>query len=385
TELIIKERTDQLEKAKIAAEEANEEKSRFLANISHELRTPLNAILGFSQLLLKKRTLLKEDYEQIKTIKECSHHLLELINGILDIASIESNKVRTDIQIFDSHNLLTHIIDMCRLNAESKRLKLIIHTSPIPRLLWGDPKRIRQVFVNVLDNAIKYTDEGWVALTSDYKEGQWRMIIEDSGRGITEQDLESIFTPFLQLNEDEFIRPGLGLGLAITRELIHIMGGTITVESQSGMGSTFSVALPLRKTDEGSLIQSGNSIVQHPVTGPLEVLIADDNQINLLLLANLLELEGCSVDSAVNGQEALVMMENRDYRLALVDLNMPVMNGLELLKTVRKRGKGLKMVAVSAYADENKINEALSAGFDAYLTKPIHDEELTALVNSLRM
>ncbi|MGR8952936.1 MAG: response regulator, partial [Gammaproteobacteria bacterium] len=384
TESLIEERTAQLEKARVAAEAANEAKSRFLANISHELRTPLNAILGFSQLLLKKRTLLKEDYEQINTIKHCSHHLLELITGILDIASIESNKVRTDIKVFDSHNLLTHIVDMCRLNAERKHLKLNIHATAMPRLLWGDQKRIRQVIVNLLDNAIKYTDQGGVALTSEYVDGQWRIIIEDSGRGIAEQDLESIFTPFTQLNEDEFIRPGLGLGLAITRELIHIMGGSITVKSQLGLGSTFAVSLPLRSADDGTLFEPDDSGTAQQAAGSLPVLIADDNQINLLLLANLLELEGCSVDAAANGREALALIESRAYRLALVDLNMPVMSGLELLKSVRSRGNALKMVAVSAYADENRINEALAAGFDAYLTKPIHDEELTALLNSLR-
>ncbi|WP_374090352.1 ATP-binding protein [Methylomicrobium lacus] len=382
TESIINERTEQLLKAKIAAEAANASKSRFLANISHELRTPLNAILGFSQLLLKKRTFNKEEYEQIHTIRQCSDHLLELITGILDIASIESNKIRTDIKVFDSHKLLKNIVDICRLNAEAKRLELDVNTLAIPRLLSGDQKRIRQVIVNLLDNAIKYTERGRVTLTANYVEGHCLIAIEDTGCGIAEQDLESIFAPFTQLNEDDFIRPGLGLGLAITRELIHLMGGTIRVSSQPGTGSRFSVSLPLPSAEDQPTRPAGNSAWQ-PADGPLRVLIADDSQINLLLLANLLELEGCSVDSAANGREALALIERHDYRLALVDLNMPVMSGLELLMVVRSRGKGLKMVAVSAYAEEGRINDALAAGFDAYLTKPIRDEELTALLNSL--
>jgi len=383
TESIINDRTEQLLKAKIAAEAANDSKSRFLANISHELRTPLNAILGFSQLLLKKRAFQKEEYEQIHTIRQCSNHLLELITGILDIASIESNKIRTDIKAFDSHKLLQNIIDICRLNAEAKRLELDVNTLAIPRLLLGDQKRIRQVIVNLLDNAIKYTEHGRVTLTANYVEGHWLITIEDTGCGIAEQDLESIFAPFTQLNEGEFIRPGLGLGLAITRELIHIMGGVISVSSEPGMGSRFSVSLPLPSAEDQPTRLAGNGGWQ-PADGPLRVLIADDSQINLLLLANLLELEGCSVDSAANGREALTLIERHDYSLVLVDLNMPVMSGLELLTIARSRGKGLRMVAVSAYAEEGRINDALAAGFDAYLTKPIHDEELTALLNSLR-
>ncbi|MBL1262218.1 ATP-binding protein [Methylomicrobium sp. RS1] len=384
TESLIKERTEELLRAKIAAEAANESKSRFLANISHELRTPLNAILGFSQLLLKKRRFPKEDYEQINTIKQCSNHLLELITGILDLASIESNKIRTDIKVFDSHKLLKNIVEICRLSAEAKQLELDVNGLPIPRLLMGDQKRIRQVIVNLLDNAIKYTEKGRVTLTSNYFDGCWRITIEDTGCGIAEQDLEAIFTPFKQLNEDGFMRPGLGLGLAITRELIHIMGGTIRVTSKPGVGSIFSVSLPLRSTRDEQSAEQAKPPARQPLDGPLRVLIADDSQINLMLLANLLELEGCSVDAVVNGREAVAMIQRNDYRLALVDLNMPVMSGLELLMIVKGQGKPLKMVAVSAYAEESRINDALAAGFDGYLTKPIHDEELTALLNSVR-
>ncbi len=384
TESVIKSRTEELLKAKIIAEAANDSKSRFLANISHELRTPLNAILGFSQLLLKKRVFQKEDYEQINTIRQCSDHLLELITGILDIASIEANKIRTDVKAFDSHQLLKNIITICQLNTEAKHLEFDTELSAIPRLLVGDEKRIRQVIINLLDNAIKYTDFGRVGLISSYADGQWRITIEDTGCGIAERDLEVIFTPFTQLNTDEFIRPGLGLGLAITRELIHLMDGAISVTSTPGKGSQFSVSLPLPSVTDKALPEAVDNSARQPFDRALRVLIVDDNQINLLLLANLLELEGCRVDSAANGREALALLAKNTYQLALIDLNMPVMNGLELLSIIKRPDKALKIVAVSAYADESRINDALAAGFDAYLTKPIHDEELTALLNSVR-
>jgi signal transduction histidine kinase len=255
TESIIKDRTEELLKSKVTAEAANEAKSRFLANISHELRTPLNAILGFSQLLLKKRVFQKEEYDQINTIKQCSNHLLDLITGILDIAAIESNKIRTESKVFDSHKLLKNIIDICRLNAEAKHLELNVKVLGMPHMLVGDQKRIRQVIVNLLDNAIKYTDYGQVTLTSGYVDGHWCITIDDTGCGIAEEDLETIFVPFTQLHDDEFIRPGLGLGLAITRELIHLMGGTISVTSKPGLGSRFSVTLPLSINADESLVE----------------------------------------------------------------------------------------------------------------------------------
>ncbi|MGR8981648.1 MAG: ATP-binding protein [Gammaproteobacteria bacterium] len=382
TESIIEDRTAALRLAKETAESANQAKSQILANISHELRTPLNGILGFTQLLQKKSSLDEEDKKRLNIIKQCSEDLLGLITGILDISSFESNKIKLEAGLFDFHALFIHIIDIFKLLAEEKKLELKIETKDVPQYLLGDEKRIRQIIMNLLDNAIKYTEKGWIRLYAGYSKGCLQIAIEDTGAGIAEKDLDKIFSPFEQINESEYVKPGVGLGLAITRELVNFMGGEITVQSQYGMGSIFSVWLPLPVCAKES---SKFSLEDHSDRNQAEarILIADDNEINLLLLANMLELQGCQVDTAVNGEQALKMIMKKKYQLAMIDLNMPVMTGLELLKEVKNKRIDLKLVAISAYADENKIAEALLAGFDDYLTKPVNEDKLTELIKSI--
>lgn len=381
TESIIEDRTSALRMAKEAAEFANHAKSQILANISHELRTPLNGILGFTQLLQKKSSLDEEDKKRLNIIQQCSEDLLGLITGILDISSFESNKIKLDTKLFDFHALIIHIIDVFKLLAEEKKLDLKIEIKDVPQYMIGDEKRIRQIIMNLLDNAIKYTDKGSIKLYAGYREGRLNIVIEDTGMGIAEKDLEKIFSPFEQINESEFVKPGVGLGLAITRELVNFMGGEITVQSRYGLGSVFSVLVPLPVGTQ-ELLKFPLEEQVDPKKAKARILIADDNEINLLLLANMLELLGCRVDTASNGEQALKMILKQKYQLALVDLNMPVMTGLELLKEVKSRQIALKLVAISAYADKNKIAEALAAGFDDYLTKPVNEDELTELINS---
>jgi signal transduction histidine kinase/ActR/RegA family two-component response regulator len=383
TESIIEERTAALLQAKNAAETANNAKNQFLANISHELRTPLNGILGFTQLLQKKSYLPEDVKKQVNIIKQCSDNLLTLITDILDISAIESNKIKIDIGDFDFEALLSNLIEVFRLQADEKQLVLIVNNEVIPHHLIGDETRIRQILINLLSNAIKYTDYGSVTITASYHDCNLIVSVEDTGCGIAKKDLEQIFSPFVQISTTDFVREGVGLGLAITRELVGFMGGEITVDSQPGRGSVFTVTLPLPVSIRNQYDGSRQHRVEVGHNDCNRVLIADDSEINLLLLANMLEQHGCIVDSAKNGKEALQLISEQHYQMALIDLNMPVMTGLELVKTIRSQNNPLIIAAISAYADENKITEALNAGFDYYLTKPLDEAYLLKMLKDI--
>jgi len=384
TESIVDERTADLLKAKNTAETANKAKSQFLANISHELRTPLNGIVGFTRLIQKKSSLAENDKKQIEIIKQCSDHLLTLITDLLDIAAIESSQLKININDFDFEILLSGVIDIFKLQAEEKKLPLIVINAEIPHLLKGDEKRIRQIITNLLNNAIKYTDQGQITISSAYQGGHLKLSVVDTGPGIAEENLTAIFSPFVQINPTDYIREGVGLGLAITRELVNSMHGELSVTSCVGAGSVFSISIPLpASTKKSSAVSySKQSVLSNQDS--LRVLIADDNDINLLLLANLLELQDCVVDAVSNGKQALQRLNSNHYDLALIDLNMPLMTGLELVKMLREQHNRLHIVAISAYADEQKISEALSAGFDFYLTKPVDEDQLIELLRHLR-
>jgi signal transduction histidine kinase/integral membrane sensor domain MASE1/ActR/RegA family two-component response regulator len=383
TESLVEERTLSFWEAKNAAEAANQAKNSFLANISHELRTPLNGILGFTQLLLKKSYLHEEDKNKLNIIKECGDDLLALITEILDISMIESRKIKPDISEFDFETLLSNLVSIFKLQTDQKHLKLIVQSSDIPHYLSGDEKRIRQILVNLINNAIKFTDQGRVIISSSYTNNHLNISVEDTGCGIAKKDQEQIFLPFVQIQASQFKREGIGLGLAITRELVYSMGGVLTVESQAGIGSIFSVSLPLLSSEKIRLNIPHETLAEDNNAIQTQILIADDNEINLLLLANQLELEGCTVDSAINGQQALQLINQKQYQMAFIDLNMPVMTGLELAKTLRGLENPLKLVAISAYADENKKKEAFSSGFDYYLTKPIDEGQLVKLIKTI--
>jgi signal transduction histidine kinase/CheY-like chemotaxis protein len=383
TEVLIEERTNTLKEMKASAESANNAKNQFLAKISHELRTPLNGISGFAQLLEKKASLHAEDKKHVAIIKQCSENLLKLINDILDISAIESQQLKTEIGEFDYVRLLNDSINIFKFRADEKGLKLVSKNRCTSRKFIGDEKRIRQILANLIDNAIKYTSQGHITISSSNEEGKLKISVADTGCGIGRENLERVFSPFVQINSGYLSREGVGLGLSITKELVHLMKGELDVISELGIGSTFSVSLPLPVSVDNQ--ETTSSAMQHAESkySEMHILVVDDNEINLLFLVCLLEQLGCKVDTASNGKEALEIVERNFYELALIDINMPIMDGLELVKHLRDRQLLLCVVAVSAYADQDRINEALKAGFDAYLTKPIEEKDLIELVTEI--
>ncbi len=382
TEAIIEERTRLALQTKLAAEQANQAKDQFLAKISHELRTPLNGISGFAQLLEKKLSLTEDDKKQVAIIRQCADDLLQLINDILDISAIESRQVKLDSEDFNLSRLLNDVVRVCKFKADEKNLLLIAQNTCQQRTFRGDEKRLRQILVNLIDNAIKYTNEGIITVAVSYSGGMLHISVTDTGCGIAKADLDRIFSPFVQINADNFTQEGIGLGLSITNELVRLMDGILTVSSQLGVGSVFNVELPLpaSKKDQDQTVPTARDGTV--AISKASVLVVDDSEINLLFLVGLLEEMGCKVDSAMNGQVGLALIQENHYDLALIDINMPVMNGFELARILRSRGYKLTLAAVSAYADNEKIAEALGAGFDDYVTKPIEEAQLVKLIQA---
>jgi len=383
TEQIVSSRTNELVVAKDAAEGANLAKNNFLSNISHELRTPLNGILGFSQLLLKKNYIAEEDKKQISIINHCGKHLLTMINDILDISKIESKKISLKELAFDFNYFIDDIASIFKLKAEEKNLDFPVSCPTFLQPVIADSKRLNQIISNLLTNAIKFTSTGSVQLNISYHDEVLNIIVTDTGCGISSDDQEKIFIPFTQIDNKSFSEEGIGLGLAICNQLTHLMGGEISVSSEIDKGSTFTVSIPLATASATDEKQINNApAVQKIQAKKIHILIADDNEINLMLLQFMLEKLNYTFDSATNGAEALNLLCSNTYQLALIDLNMPVLNGFELLRSIRSKNITTPAIAISAYADTSKVNDALSMGFNDYITKPIDEQQLDRLIKN---
>ncbi|MFH1194848.1 MAG: two-component regulator propeller domain-containing protein [bacterium] len=394
----VAERTKELSIEKENAETASKAKSTFLANMSHELRTPLNAILGYSQILLRDGELKKKQFDQISTMKNSGEHLLNLINDILNLARIESQKEVVESEKFNLNELLHEVSSSVRVKAAEKKLlfKYEIQT-PIPAIVKGDARKIKQVLINLLGNAVKYTESGSITLqatsiqhpvTSNQQPVtsiQFR--VSDSGVGIPEDKLEKIFEPFTRdVGKDKTIE-GIGLGLSITRKLVDLMGGKISVESEVGKGSTFTVELKMELVEAEEKAKAKKS--EREIIGyrgeRKKILIVDDNPINLAMMVDALESLGFDIETAQNGREAIEKAGEIIPDLILLDLLMPVMDGDAAALNIKsnERLKRTKVIGVSAaVADKERANK-FATDCDGFISKPVNIDELLEKIKNL--
>jgi CheY-like chemotaxis protein len=373
----------ELQRAKATAEAANEAKTRYLVAVSHEIRSPLNVIYGYAQLLERDDTLSGAEVGTI--IRRSAEHVTNLVEGLLEISRIESGVLTIRSDLIDVRALLDHVVDMFRAQAAAKGLALTLDVvDPLPAQGKADEKRLRQILINLVSNAVKYTQAGSVALKVRYRSQVLDIEVRDTGIGIAAKDIDRVFEPFERGGTLEAqSQPGIGLGLAITRVLANVLGGDVTVTSTPGIGSSFRfrVMLPApmvaaRATAPGAKI-TGYSGARRTV------LVIDDDPAQRTILQSLLGALGFTVHAAANGVDGLALAARIPADIVLLDIQMPGMSGWDVAAELRAtHGTGLRIVMVSADAHEFRAGGDGRSSHDAFMTKPVELDALVTLIGS---
>jgi signal transduction histidine kinase/ActR/RegA family two-component response regulator len=386
-EIRVEERTLELARAKEAAEAANQAKSTFLANMSHELRTPLNGILGYAQILQQDPTTPPHQQRGLTIIQKSGEHLLQLIDDILDLAKVEAGKTNLYLEPFNLPGFVSEIREMMQLRAKNKGLVCFRKTGRLPATVMGDEKQLRQVLVNLMGNAIKFTDQGQVTLevtSSPDDNNLIRFQVIDTGIGMAPEGLDTIFDPFEQVSNLVRREKGTGLGLAISRQLVELMGGTLQVKSTLGQGSTFWFDIRLPEiTDAPQPVRPSS----RPITGikgpSPKILVVDDNADNRNVVRDMLRPLGFVVAEAEDGFDGLTQLATFKPDAVIVDLVMPGLSGMDMIKRIRQSSEldHLSLIVSSASAYQEDWKQSLTAGANAFIPKPV---KVTVLLDTLQ-
>jgi PAS domain S-box-containing protein len=374
-----------LEDAIIVAKSSIKSKEQFMANMSHEIRTPMNAIIGMSELL-QKSELQEKQKNYVNAISTSADNLLMIVNDILDFSKIESGKLSLELIPCDISKVLRNTIKTIELKAEEKGLSLLSDFDFDHSFYLIDPTRLSQILINLLSNAVKFTSNGFVNIKCSVIEAEsnvdrLKFEVSDSGIGIRKDKLSTIFESFIQAEESTTRKyGGTGLGLAISKQLVDLMGGELTVESEFGKGSSFSFEVTVQRT-ESEEMEVGIKKLDPDLVRNLRVLLVEDNDINRFMAITILEAWGCDISTATNGQEAIDLLDRCTFDIVLMDVRMPVMDGIRATEFIRKeRRNKVPIIALTANALKGDNESCLKAGMNDYISKPFQQEELLAVL-----